>query len=100
MVVLQIVSSSETCDHAPTGGTVEVTDLGPTNAEHARSAEATFVFSMSGSFIMCYKLMGGRYEQVGTNLISVNPSHRELVQEVSLHLDTCLFLVLSDSKSR
>ena len=37
---------------------MEVTNLGPTDAEHARSARATFVFALSGSFKMCYKLKG------------------------------------------
>ena len=92
----QIVSSSETCDHSPAGGTAEVTDLGPTDAEHARSAEATFVFSMSGSFIMCYRPLGRvKFEQVGTSLISVNPSHRELVQKVIFHLGLSLFISTS-----
>ena len=85
---------------------MEATNLGPTDAEHARSARSTFVFALSGSFKMCYKLSGlcccvrspyspgtnavlltalagGRYEQVGGSLINVNPSHRELVQTVS-----------------
>jgi len=56
---------------------------GPTDAEHARSAQAVFVFSMSGSFQLCYKLLGKPYEQVGSTLLNVIPSHRELLQKVS-----------------
>ena len=83
LALWQVVSSSQTCAHPPAGGTAEQTDVGPTDAEHARSAQAAFVFAMSGTFQICYKLAdSSTYEQVGSALINVNPSHKELVQEV------------------
>ena len=79
--------SSQTCADKSAGGTIEITNLGPTDAQHARNAQGTIVSAISGSFKICYKLLGGRYEQVGTSLVNVNPSHRELVQKVSGYND-------------
>jgi hypothetical protein len=66
------VTSSGACSDAAAGGTSEVTDLGPDNADDATQAKASFTFTIAGDYKVCYKLAGGTYAQVGSSTLTVN----------------------------
>ena len=68
----KMVFASGSCtNNAASGGSVPVTDLGPSDSITATSANASFTFSYSGTYMMCYKLHGKGWSTVGTQTISV-----------------------------
>ena len=61
---VKIVTVSQSCaTDAPAGGTTEVTDLGPSAAVGATNATASFYFTESGEYKVCYKISGRDYAQ-------------------------------------
>ena len=67
----KMVSDSGNCSDAAGGGTSEMTDLGPDDANGAAAATATFNFTVAGKYKLCYKVSGGTYIQVGSSLLTV-----------------------------
>ena len=70
----KIVSSSDACSGAAAGGTAVVSDLGPDNADGATSATASVSFTQLGIYKVCYKVSGGSFVQIGSNLLTVRGS--------------------------
>ena len=89
--MLKVVDWHDSCSEGarPAWGSTEVTDLGNDDATDATRAVASFSFQGAGSFKVCYKLSGGNYTQVGTELLTVttnstpDSSYREISQNVS-----------------
>ena len=97
---LKVVDWHDACDTATStaGGSSEVTDLGNDDANDATTAAASLQFNGAGSFKVCYKLYGGNYTQVGTDLLTVttnstpDSAYREISQNVSFgFLEDCHF---------
>jgi hypothetical protein len=85
----KVVTSSQHCTAQAADGTSVITDLGPGDAENANSAMVKLQFSVPGSYFLCYKLIGGKWSSVGSKLINVQASHREVKQEVGNLVPQC-----------
>ena len=55
-------------------GTSEVTDLGPDNTDGAMEATITLTLQTGGDYKVCYRLAGGTYTQVGSNMLWAGPT--------------------------
>lgn len=68
----KVVSESDACNGgAPSGGTNEITDIGPGDTSGAQTAQLDFTFTASGAYKLCYRLFGKTYRMVGTHLVQV-----------------------------
>ena len=72
----KVVTSSVTCAASAAAGTSVVSDLGPSDSENSKAAQATFSFAVPGKYHVCYKLAGSTtYQEAGSVEIEVTPLH-------------------------
>ena len=72
--VAKVVASGGSCGDAAAGGTSVASNLGSGDESGATSAEASFSFAASSStqtYMVCYKVAGGSYVQVGSSEVTV-----------------------------
>ena len=63
----KIVVSGGSCDSIAAGGTAIASNLGPDDSTSATSATASFLFTSSGDYVVCYKLcnISNQFTSVG-----------------------------------
>ena len=69
--VAKVVYYTGACSDAAQGGSLEVADLGPDDADGATNATATFTFSKAGVYKVCYKVLRGNFVEVGSSNFTV-----------------------------
>jgi len=63
-----VAGNASNCSVPAAGGTSEVSDLGPDEANSAVLATASFNFTTTGTYQLCYKAFGGNYGFVGSEV--------------------------------